>query len=301
MIKHLAHHEIDISKWDACIDASSIGLVYAKSWMLNILAPDWDALVFNDYEAIMPLPHQKKIVEVVYQPFFIQQLGVIKKHEGVPVSTNNFIEAIPYQFKYINICLNESNTYQSNKHQVISRSNYLLHLHLPYDQLFKNYNDHTRRNLKKAQQHPLSLQTCDTDFVVAYYAQHKGTETPEVKEADYDRLKQALQQAHLHKSVTGFAVYEKEQVLATMALLKTKNRLVYYLGCSNEEGREKRAMYFLVDELIKIYHNQSLIFDFEGSDITGIARFFKGFGAMRLSYTRVIINRLPWYLKWLKK
>ena len=55
MIKHLTHNMIDKRRWDDCIAKSFNGSVYAWSWYLDIVHPNWEALIENDYERVMPL------------------------------------------------------------------------------------------------------------------------------------------------------------------------------------------------------------------------------------------------------
>ncbi|TAE87084.1 MAG: hypothetical protein EAY81_04625, partial [Bacteroidetes bacterium] len=108
MIKYLSHQEIDKIKWDDCIAQSNNELIYAYSWYLDIVAPGWEALVLNDYEVVMPLPTTTKYLNVIYQPFFAQQLGIFNTQNLKHFTVSDFIKAIPAKFKYINICLNES-------------------------------------------------------------------------------------------------------------------------------------------------------------------------------------------------
>lgn len=76
MIRYLKNNEIDVKKWDACVEQSPNGLLYASSFFLNNLCM-WDALVLNDYEAVMPLPKRKKWgVEYIYNPAYAAQCGV---------------------------------------------------------------------------------------------------------------------------------------------------------------------------------------------------------------------------------
>ena len=49
-----------MTKWDACIEKAPNGMVYAFSYYLNSMAKNWDALVLNDYDAVMPLTWNKK-------------------------------------------------------------------------------------------------------------------------------------------------------------------------------------------------------------------------------------------------
>ncbi|VAW26447.1 hypothetical protein MNBD_BACTEROID04-1052, partial [hydrothermal vent metagenome] len=56
MIYYYKRNQIDIVKYDTCITKSINTRVYANSWYLDIVADNWDVLVLNDYEAVMPLP-----------------------------------------------------------------------------------------------------------------------------------------------------------------------------------------------------------------------------------------------------
>ena len=59
-IRYLSQAQIDKKKWDECIDRADNGLIYPYSFYLDALSKNWDALVLNDYEAIMPLTWNKK-------------------------------------------------------------------------------------------------------------------------------------------------------------------------------------------------------------------------------------------------
>jgi hypothetical protein len=132
MIKYLKHQEIVKPRWDEAIDRAFNGIIYAKSWYLDIVSPHWDALVSDDYSAVMPLTWRRKFgVYYLYQPFFTQQLGVfgdedqkVRKWEsekvGVAYSPSHlhtfspahflpFLNAIPKKFKFIEIQLNHAN------------------------------------------------------------------------------------------------------------------------------------------------------------------------------------------------
>ena len=52
-IRHLRHNEINYSLWDKCITNAKNSLVYASTWYLDVVSPDWEALVAGNYEYIM--------------------------------------------------------------------------------------------------------------------------------------------------------------------------------------------------------------------------------------------------------
>jgi len=70
-IKYLKHNQIDKQKWDSAIENAQNGLAYALSWYLDIVSPNWDALIFGDYEMVMPLIHKKKYTFHILSIFYI--------------------------------------------------------------------------------------------------------------------------------------------------------------------------------------------------------------------------------------
>ena len=109
MIQYIAYNNLDYEKWDKCIIGSVNGSVYAKSWYLDIVCEQWDALVLNDYEAVIPLPKRKKWgLTYIYQPLMCQQLGVFHKQESYCV--DDFISAIPKEILHFNFNLNTHNS-----------------------------------------------------------------------------------------------------------------------------------------------------------------------------------------------
>ena len=97
LIEYKKHSEIDRQRWDACIEGSVNRLPYALSWWLDTVCPDWDALVEDDYRAVMPLTRDRKFgFDYLYQPYFTQQLGVFSSLRPVmPEWSSQFLDAIP--------------------------------------------------------------------------------------------------------------------------------------------------------------------------------------------------------------
>ncbi|MDB2555531.1 hypothetical protein N9X55_02170, partial [Flavobacteriaceae bacterium] len=95
-IKYLSREELEVAKYNDCIENSIQRRVYAFSWYLDIVADNWDVLVLNDYEAVMPIPwKQKYFIKYVTQPFFCQQLGVFARKKISKELVLDFIQNIP--------------------------------------------------------------------------------------------------------------------------------------------------------------------------------------------------------------
>jgi len=58
-IKYIKRADLLIEKYDTCIDLAINSRIYAYSWYLDVVADHWDALVYGDYEAVMPIPKLK--------------------------------------------------------------------------------------------------------------------------------------------------------------------------------------------------------------------------------------------------
>ena len=91
-IAYIPQQQIDKTKWDNCINAAANGLLYARSYYLDTTAITWDALVLNDYEAVMPLPIRKKwIFSYLFEPPMTPVLGIFGNH-GVVVLAHGILE-----------------------------------------------------------------------------------------------------------------------------------------------------------------------------------------------------------------
>ena len=151
-IKHIVHSEIDLQKWNTCIQNACNSLVYAESWYLDIVSPNWEALVLGDYEYVMPLPVKQKYgITFLVQPPLTQQLGVFSVNKIEENIVELFIKNIPYRSYHLN--LNEQNLYSKG----IQQPNLLLNLNKDYQTLFAAYSTNTKRNIKKAQQAGISV------------------------------------------------------------------------------------------------------------------------------------------------
>ena len=81
MIRYIKRKAINISKYNHCISTASNSKIYARSEYLDTVAENWDALVFDDYKAVMPLVWKSKFgLKYVYPPCWTQQLGIFYKN-----------------------------------------------------------------------------------------------------------------------------------------------------------------------------------------------------------------------------
>ncbi|MGE4288490.1 MAG: hypothetical protein AB7E36_07365 [Salinivirgaceae bacterium] len=289
-IKYLKHKAIDKTRWDACIENAPNGLVYGMSWYLDIVCPGWDALVSDDYEAVMPLPWKQKLgIKYVYHPLFAQQLGVFYQREADD-QTYKFLEHIPFNFMKYDTSLNFLNHVKQLSLNI--RSNYILPLNKPYNELLKTCNENTRRNIKKA----VKLNPLNTDMVELsdFIALKRKTLAAPLKKSEIERLSTLITYLVRNKHAKIIGVYsDKKQLLAAVCLVHYKNRLIYLFAASSEQGKKQRSMFAVINYIMQEHASSENLIDFEGSTIDGVARFFKGFGAVTENYYRYKKSRIP--------
>ena len=291
MIKLLVHTEIDREKWDHCIGHSVFETIYPYSWYLDLVSPGWDALVLDDFRAVMPLTWTKKMgFRLLLQPVLAQQLGIFSRDSLDTALLEEFLENIPARFRYIDICLNNENGDIPGKWDSFERHNYELDLSVPED----SYNTNTRRNLQKGQSQDFDFRSISASEYL--YLKFHGImdARPAVRWSYLENLFEGLLRL---KKAEIFGLFRGDDLQAAAILGYAVSRTIYLNGCNSDAGKENRAMFVLMDKLILQLRGADRIFDFEGSNIPGVARFYEGFGGKRTIYPRIVKTSFPFLRK----
>ena len=299
-IQYLTNDRIDKEKWDKCINSASNGLIYAYSFYLDHMARHWDALVLGDYESVMPLTWNKKYgIYYLYQPPFVASAGVFGKNSTKEI-TQNFIAAIPSKFRLIEISLNYDNKLDGK--DVIIKDNYILDLNNPYERIYKNYRDNIKRNIKKSQQAGCY---CKVDIPVDNIidiSKEQLKNLIKISGTGYNNFKNLYEHLHSKQQATTYGIYStRNELLASCVYFFSNKRAYYILVGNTPDGKTLGASHHLIDSFIASNCEKDLLLDFEGSDIRNLAFFYSSFGASLETYPALRINKLPWWIKWLKK
>lgn len=301
-INYLTYQQIDKTKWDACIRKASNGLIYAYSFYLDSMAKNWDALVLNDYEAVMPLTWNKKYsIHYLYQPAFTACLGVFGK--SVTAETlHSFLKAVPDKFKYWDIYFNPGNFFKVPGFNLYERKNFVLSLDDIYDNLYKAYRDNIKRNIKKSEQLQLQINKNIAIADVISLAKEQAGGFSSMPDADFIQFEKLFQILYNDKKATTYGVYTKEKQLIASAVFFFSHKRAYYIMVGNHpNGKTLGASHALINAFIKDHAGEDLLLDFEGSDISSLAFFYSSFGATEEKYSAIKLNKLPAPVKWLKK
>ena len=299
-IRVVKNKDLDYQKWDQCIAGSSVPLIYAQSWYLDLISPGWDALIEDDYAFVMPLIIKQKLgVSFLLQPTYAQQHGIFPECNNVV--QNAFLAIVRDQFKYVTIHLNASHAEPfPEAFTVHQRDNYILDLSLPTTELKTHYSKHTRRQIRKAEDNKVfimkGLQTSQ------YFELKTSAAKSKLVQQSMQTLKRVMDYGFSQGNAMIYGAYNQHNMLCAAAFFIFSGQRVTYLNAvSSDEGKNINAMHLIVDQFIQEHSGLPLTLDFEGSVIPGIARFYKGFGAQTEQYYCLKSNRLPLPLRWFKK
>ena len=296
-ISYIKHAQIDKKKWDHCIANAANSLIYAYSYYLDVMSENWDALILNDYEIVMPLTWNKKFgISYLRQPAFTQQLGIFGNSSFTDNITEPFIDKALKLFSFAEINLNYANEYKGSGEK---KCNLILSLNRPFADIEKSFRKDFVKNIKS---NDLKYQDSEEIEKTVQLFKENYSARIHASQNDYDHfLKLCLilknkEQLFLRKVSTADG-----KLFACAIFFKDNRRIYYIMSVTLPEGRKQQANYFLLYHVIKDFSEQNLIFDFEGSEISAIQLFFKKFGAIEQSYLSLKINHLTGWQKRIKK
>ncbi len=270
------------------------------------MANNWVALVLDDYDAVMPLPWKKKWnIKYLYQPAFTQQLGIFSIKPLTASQVKIFIEIAAQHFKFAEITLNHLNATEPTGtiFQVTQRDNYTLNLNKPYEELHDNYLPAFTKSLRRIRKFEmLYVSSVNYQKTVELYRHLYGNRFRFSDGNIYRHFENICKKLFGENAlVIRHARSTGNKLLASAVLLKDENRLYNIISCITTEGKKLEANYFLYDSIIKEFANTPLLLDFEGSDIEGVATFYKKFNPEHEPYPFIKFNTLPAFIKWFKK
>lgn len=298
MIRYVPHNNIKKEQYDSCISSAPNSIIYAFSWYLDIVSPGWDIMEYDNYNAVMPLPHRKRFgLSYIFTPRYVQQLGVFGKDVNTGL-IQEFLKQIPTKFRLIDLKFNEQNLHKEMSGW-IKKTNYLLSINAEYEMVSKFYHRNCNRNIKKARNAGLSIgESVSAKEFSAFIRENLQDQIEDFVDSDVILLERITEECIRKQKGEIVCVRDPEgDISAAGSFLFSGDRLIFSVCASSPKGHKEQAMYYLVDQQIKKYSGNYSAFDFSGSEIKGIAYFNASFGAKAVSYPFLRINRLPMLLK----
>ena len=271
-------------------------MIYALTDYLDHLCDNWSGIVVNDYETVVPVPWRKKYgITYIYEVPFIQQLGTFST--SAQQSNNDIIDTLFSFCRYGRYHFNHLNTV--NKSAMLN--NYILSLNANFNQIKMKFSDDARQSIRKAELSGLIYQPGELDEAIDLYRMLYSSRM-KVSINQFEQFRRLCIHFSKEDNVMVRKVADKfNNTLAAVIILKYKKRMYNIINATTDAGRRSVANYLLYSSIFREYESTGFVFDFEGSDIPGIASFYRKFGAHNEPYPLLHFNQLPWPIKLLKK
>ena len=298
-IQFFTRKEVNIEKWNECIKNSANGLVYSYSFYLDAICDNWDAFVINDYEAVMPLPWRRKAgIKYLYAPPFIQQLGVTGVHKNF--DDEDLHKQIKKRFRYGDIFFNYSHSLTAIS--VISKTNFILNLNQPFNELELRFSNVLKKNLKAAKKKELFISSHSHELIINTFQNKYQDRVPHVQDVDYKNFSKLCDELLSRDMLATRTIQNKAgEILAAVILVIDNKRIYNLINYITAGGRKAMANHVLMCEILNEFSGRNLLFDFEGSDLPGVKEFYEYFGPVNQPYFYYHFNYLPFPLNLVKK
>lgn len=295
----LSSKKINRAKWDSCIDKNDNGLIYARSVYLDYCAPGWKAIVFGDYDAVFPLCIKRKYgIKFLQSPLFTQQLGLIGEWE---ITFEKLMNIVFQEVRYGDISFNFLNE-NISENNFQTKTNYILDLNKSYKQIHKKYKYNLKSDLIKSNKHNLSVEFGETVEATDAYRDFLTDVNKKVSLKDFDRFCELFKEEEFRNHFFVRKVYSSSRKLLAVSLFLIDRKRIYNLmSVTLPKGKPVNAMHFLIDSVLQEFQLTDLIFDFEGSDISGVKNFYEKFSPVNQPYYYYHFNKLPFPLNKIKR
>ena len=287
LIKYIQREHLDEEKYNNCIENSIQSNSYAFSWYLDIVCDNWDVLVLNDYEAVMPIPRRKKYgIKYVYQPLWVLQLGIFSKGD---FTQSDFISVVQKRFRFIELRLNFKNLLDTDSLYFIEKQFQELKLTVGYEKIKKAYRSDRKKDLKRAEKSELRIEWGGSPSdLITLFQNNVGKRTPEIKQQDYQNLETLINFCLIDDYGELCFAYQGETLVAGAFFLKHQETVTILCSSTDFSNRKNGANTFLIDEAIQRYINKYKTFNFGGSSMQTIAKYFFSFGTQEKTYPMLV-------------
>ena len=253
------------------------------SWVLDILHPNWDALVYLNYEAFMPIPKAKKIgLTYVFQPKFIRSLSIFNENEDHRLA---IIAIFRETYSLVNINL-DFELKESNSNGVFQK----LSIPCSRELLHNAYSKNAIRVISKLDVEIEYKLIYDAGTFINFFKNIKNIKS--LKSNSYVKLHQLISETLKRENGKLIAAFYNGEMIACGFFIFFQKQVYFLKGTVNKIGREKGAFYGLIDHVLQSVLGNFEQLDFVGSNDKGVANFYRKFGAQDFHYSILKYNTI---------
>ncbi len=312
-IELIASERIDEDKWNDFISRSPQGSPYTLYQTLSILLPGWKAIVVEqdgEWEAVFPFPRKKKYgISYCFQLPWTQHSGILlapyelknaQYLEKVKKIINGILDIATKKCLAFDLALSPEFDYVLpflwKGFEITPKFTYQLNL-TQEQEIEDNFSSSTRKKIRKAEKCDYVIRPLqNVSELIRIYRKEVGDRLSHLKHENYVQLENLIRFLLKNDQAAAFEAWSGNEFAGGLVLYLDKRTAYFPLGITMESHRSSGLMSLLLKEsMIHVKERGCEVFDFEGSSIEDIERFFRGFGALPVTYMN--ISKFP---KWLK-
>jgi len=291
--------------------------IFSKDWWLDAVCVDgeWDvALVEKGGQIVASMPYyikQDGMFNLMTMPTLTQTMGpYIKYPQG-----QKYYKKLSWEKEMMTALIDqfpEVDTFNQSFHHSVTnwlpfywkgfnssvRYTYIVE-DITIDELEKNFETDIRRRRRKATK--LGIKVFEGSDIEIFYDLNMKTFKRQGMAKPYtlDFIKNIYNIAKKHNSCKMFFAKDADnQIIAANFMIYDKNSVYYVMGGIEPTKKDLGAMDLVQYESIKFAITTNRIFDFEGSMIESIEKYFRSFGAKQKPYLQIYkTNSKLWKLK----
>ena len=316
-----SHNEIDRPEWEAFLLSSPQGNCFARPGYMDIIAPGWRAVEVRDQgklQAILPLNWRSKGgFNASLQPPFAQCWGLYLAPTPPALSghypvyswkakvVRAAVEAMPADLHWFVHGFSPDFDYPLPFHwagfELRTRYTYRRSLDCTPEALLAGLNKDRQRYVRQATAAgALARPGTPAELLALVKATREGGK--DITGGQPLELLARLIEWGIAEGVASILVAEQDgQVAAGGLFLRHGGTTTYLLGAQNPALKSAAAPTLVVFGAMARGLGPGCTFDFEGSMIQGIEAFFRGMGGAPLPYLYIQKNRLPLWVRWIRK
>ncbi|MCT2560269.1 hypothetical protein [Chryseobacterium herbae] len=272
MIRRVKYTGIDFKKYADCLENSEQRKYSASKTFLDITTDKkWDLLVYNDYEAVMPVPFiYKNGIKIVHNPLMCQQLGIFSVKDDQKIN-EKFLSFLQKNYLIRVYYFNETNSFET---KLSSKKNFILYAD-DYANVFTRYSPKRKRKLR------LDAEVIENSEIkeISYLEAKEFIEQHVVgldKEHDALALLKTLEAFYSLKHLKFSAFYYHHEITNMIATYSDYHTIALLGNFNNKKYIKMAGASVLIDHVIK-ENIGNCVFDFEGGNLPSIEEFFRGF------------------------
>jgi len=289
-------------------------LIFQKDWWLDSVC-EWNVVIIeknNKIVAALPYVLEKQaLFKLITLPSLTQRMVLYIRYP----KNQKYETKLSYEKKIMNQLLEQLPPYDVfnmnfhytlknwlpfywNGFQQTTRYSYVLESLSDVDKLWANMNNKNRTDIRNAQKN-IHIEVKDNIRLfyetVSQTFQRKNINIP----YSFNTLNKMYEASKVNNSVRLFFAYDSEKIIHSAIMIVWDNEYAYYiLGGSDTKLRTSNANTLLLWEAIKFSSTVTKRFDFMGSMIEPLEKYFRSFGGTQEDYLQIFkTNSTLWRIK----